>query len=380
MANQYVQVPPNSTGLKMQTFENIVGANTVEAEAVALVRTLDNTEIGTATQPVRIDPTGTTVQPTSGTDNITQLGSVVLQGAQTASTDGTGANQVVRNIPRRFGQILSTTPLASNATFTSAWFDTNQTGDMFVQATVRANQDGANPAIFIEVADDTTNSNFILTASSAQVFANNTVTVNSHISRRYWRVRYVNSITAQTTFEIVAGSFFEFPFQTGNQVSNQSGGILVQDVWTQVSQIDGVSTFPPTPVAFSQGSSFGILYYSVLPFVYNGSSWDRTRTSNVFKTLAAVAVTAGTPIAAWTPIAGKKFRLMGWCLSLSVAGSVIMKDATTELIRTPLMAAGIGISSPGMGNGILSATVNNVLNIDVTASGSVSGYVFGTEE
>lgn len=67
MANNFVQVPPNSTGLKMQTFENTVGLNTVESEAVTLVRASDNTEVGTSGQPLRTDPTGTTVQPVSGT-------------------------------------------------------------------------------------------------------------------------------------------------------------------------------------------------------------------------------------------------------------------------------------------------------------------------
>ena len=72
---------------------------------------------------------------------------------------------------------------------------------------------------------------------------------------------------------------------------------------------------------------------------------------------------------------------MGGAVSLSVAGAVIFKDATTEIWRTPLMAAGVGQEIPAnFGNGILSALANNVLNIDVTATGSVTGGVFGTEE
>src|SRR5258708_26236903 len=122
MANQFVQVPPDSTGKKMQTFENVVGANTVESEAVTLVRSSDNTEIGTAAQPARIDPTGTTTQPT--TNNKTAVGGVTVQAAQTSATDGTGANEVVRVIQRKFAAVSTTTPLAANATFTSAWIDT----------------------------------------------------------------------------------------------------------------------------------------------------------------------------------------------------------------------------------------------------------------
>jgi hypothetical protein len=100
----------------------------------------------------------------------------------------------------------------------------------------------------------------------------------------------------------------------------------------------------------------------------------------VVKNIAAQAVTAGTPVTIWTPAAGRKFRFMGGALSLTVAGSVIIKDAATEILRTPLLLAGTGIPLPPMGNGILSAAANNVCAVDVSASGSVSGFVFGTEE
>lgn len=52
MANNFIQVPPDSTGKKVQTFENTVGGNTVESEAVTLVRSSDNSEVGTAAQPL----------------------------------------------------------------------------------------------------------------------------------------------------------------------------------------------------------------------------------------------------------------------------------------------------------------------------------------
>jgi hypothetical protein len=81
MANNYVQVPPNSTGVKMQTFENTVGGNVVDAEAVTLVRSSDNTEIGTSGQPLRVDPTGTTSQPT----NLHGNAGAILDGATGAS-------------------------------------------------------------------------------------------------------------------------------------------------------------------------------------------------------------------------------------------------------------------------------------------------------
>lgn len=67
MANQFVSVQePSSPTKKMQTFENTIASNVVEAEAITLV---DSTgvEKATATNPARVDPTGTTTQPVSGT-------------------------------------------------------------------------------------------------------------------------------------------------------------------------------------------------------------------------------------------------------------------------------------------------------------------------
>lgn len=122
---------------------------------------------------------------------------------------------------------------------------------------------------------------------------------------------------------------------------------------------------------------------AVAPSWWNGSSLDREYGPNVFKTLAAVSVTAGTPVAIWTPAAGKKFRLIGFMLSLSVAGAIIFKDggnSNAEIFRTSLMGAGVGLASPWFGNGVLGFAANGALEIDVTSTGTVSGFVFGCEQ
>ena len=116
------------------------------------------------------------------------------------------------------------------------------------------------------------------------------------------------------------------------------------------------------------------------PFMFNGSTWDRQRTPSIFKTRTDASVTANTPVALWTPAAGKKFRVMGGQLSLAVAGQIILKDGTTEILRSPQLVAGATWTIPAIGNGILSAAANNVLNVDTTATGNIGGFVFGTEE
>lgn len=122
----------------------------------------------------------------------------------------------------------------------------------------------------------------------------------------------------------------------------------------------------------------------VLDGVWNGATVDRVRGPNVFKDINAVAVTAGTPVGVWTPAAGKHFRLMGYHVSLSVAGAVIFKDGgngSAVIFRTGAMPAGQGQVSPWIGNGYLGVgAAASPLQIDVSATGAVTGFVFGCEE
>lgn len=66
MVDSIIQVPPDSTGKKVQTYQNTISANLVEAEAHVQVDTTGTpVPPGTAASPVRVDPTGTTTQPVS---------------------------------------------------------------------------------------------------------------------------------------------------------------------------------------------------------------------------------------------------------------------------------------------------------------------------
>lgn len=119
-----------------------------------------------------------------------------------------------------------------------------------------------------------------------------------------------------------------------------------------------------------------------LNFLFNGATWDRERTPNVFKPLNAVAI--GTEATIWTPAAStKKFRLMGFLLSVgTAAGNVVLKDNTagTTILVLPKAALDTPFASPAMRNGILSAAANNVLTATGVATATLSGFVFGVEE
>ena len=114
---------------------------------------------------------------------------------------------------------------------------------------------------------------------------------------------------------------------------------------------------------------------------YNGATIDRERIISKFIQIKAQAVTAATPVDVYTPTTGKKFRILGYDLGLSVAGAILLEDTTgVEVLRTGTMAANTGKSSGPMGEGVLSSAANNHLFLDVTASGTINGWIGICEE
>jgi hypothetical protein len=129
--------------------------------------------------------------------------------------------------------------------------------------------------------------------------------------------------------------------------------------------------------------------------LFNGTSFDRQRTSTTFK--SATATAAGNT-AIWTPTAGKKFRLMR--VTMKLTNSATLASAGNLLAQLFDGAAGvIGIANNwfvgasgnaqhqsynfDLGNGYLSSAANNVLNVNLSVAltaGLLSITVAGTEE
>ena len=106
----------------------------------------------------------------------------------------------------------------------------------------------------------------------------------------------------------------------------------------------------------------------------------------IFKPIKAVSITAGTPVAVWTPTTGTRFRLLGFCVLPTVANvGILFEDAAgsgNEFLRFPPTAAVATAQVPMRLHpyGYLSTTVDNALFLDVTITATVSGFVYGTEE
>src|SRR6267142_3948583 len=84
------------------------------------------------------------------------------------------------------------------------------------------------------------------------------------------------------------------------------------------------TTFGQSSDGLSPSSSPAVNNWNNL---WNGASWERQRAVNVFKNVNALVITSESTV--WTPTSGKKFRLMGMCLTQGVVtGTVTLKDNT----------------------------------------------------
>lgn len=346
---------------------------------------------------------------------------------------GTASNPLNTNSAlKKTGTILTSTPLAGNGTFTSAWFDTATTGDAFVAIMARADQAGANPPGFrIEGTDDTANANFTHQLAFYQngnltgYGINTSTMICANITTRFWRVIFVNGITAQGSFELTAATSAVFnpavfPGYTSAgvsqstdtnqhppQVASFSGSNLLYALSVGLGSVssaltDGASNTTVVGAVNGGNGNPIVGQFVTLNNVFNGATWDRLRTPSIFKTVTVAATAAGNT-AVWTPTAGKKFRLMGFNITAqglaataTAAITVSFQDAAVAMpvafdVDVPAVAgvvSGITQVSGGLndyGNGILSAAANNVLNFNISAAGAgtVGTYrinVIGTEE
>lgn len=113
---------------------------------------------------------------------------------------------------------------------------------------------------------------------------------------------------------------------------------------------------------------------------FNGSTWDRFRVANIFKYATAVLAALGT-LAVWTPAAGKKFRLFGLILGASADVNLTLKDAAggTTFMVVPIKAGTVETIILPT-NGRLSAAINNVLELVCSGNATVYVSAIGTEE
>lgn len=204
------------------------------------------------------------------------------------------------------------------------------------------------------------------------------------------RIQVQSAITGPVKFTwvLTAGATSLYNF---NPSILNSGGAQATDTVTPMGAINNLNTTAAISVAMygGAGASSG------------NNSFQAYRIPQIFKTASVSAGTSGNSTV-WTPTSGKKFRLMRFDLSgsnLSAAAATVVtlsfQDNTTGLAPTydVLLPATVNTVSGttaitnwiDLGNGILSAAANNVLNLNVSsapagAAGTYRVNVCGTEE
>lgn len=148
------------------------------------------------------------------------------------------------------------------------------------------------------------------------------------------------------------------------------------------------------------GSAGDGINYPLAVMMYGRNSTQIVR-QRIVDTVKTASATASGNTAVWTPTAGKKFRLMRFRVMITAnaatAGGAVVtvkfQDATTDIasatdvyVPGTAVTTGLGAFSSewiDLGNGVLSAATNNVLNVNLSAaltSGNVRVLVAGIEE
>jgi hypothetical protein len=269
----------------------------------------------------------------SGPYMIDSAGIVTLGGTLVPVISAIGANS-------------TNTPLGIGGVFTGTAEDITRFAE--VRVSVFADQVSATDGFKMEQSTDGVNwdvsDSYTIPASTTKSFGVGCVS-------NYFRMLYTNGGVAQGAFRMQV---------TYHASLTKASSVRMQDGRSNENDFEEVAAYEA---------------------IFNGTNWDRKRTPIVYKPLNAVSIAGETTI--WTPGAGKKFRLMGYCLETgTVGGNVLLKDNTagTTILIVPFGAANGVIVESGLGNGILSAAANNLLTATGTATQTLSGYVYGTEE
>ena len=132
--------------------------------------------------------------------------------------------------------------------------------------------------------------------------------------------------------------------------------------------------------ADGQVNNSSVLFVASQNSMYNGATWDRSRTPNTGKYIQLASSAAEQNI--WTPAAGKKFRLMGFILTTDVDCNLTFRDNPTGALIFLASAKALvpTITPPNLINGFLSGNINRILTIQASAAATIFGTVFGCEE
>lgn len=242
----------------------------------------------------------------------------------------------------------------------------------------------------------------VLTGVSAQL-----VTLNSNVStlsNQLFTNALLSGISGIATSSglfvqgptSISGSTFYNPVLIGGRVqstpptfaNNQLADLQLDtrgNIKTAIYNQGGSQGASVKSVADNMSTDAGVTTVSQI-VGYNGTKLDMVRVATGYKPQDGVSI--GTEATIWTPLAGRKFRVMGYHLYSDPAGKIMLRDMRAGY--TPGAATGsagiITIVPSGsntfvnFGQGYLASGANNVLTASGITNALLYGVVFGTEE
>lgn len=369
---------------------------------------------GTNAQSISTDSTGRQVVVGGGADGAAVAGNPVLiagsdgANARTITTDSSGRVLVGGAVASGSADTGNPVKIAGKYNATLPTFADGQRTDL---------QTGSRGSLNVQIlgASSTTGASVIGTSSDAlatSVGAIGAASLNYSFNGTTWdRQRSdgttggqgvggtVASATTDSGNPVKVGAKFNssLPTFTDGQRGDlqiNSRGALRTELFSAASA--GAAIISTTSDAMSNSNIS--LYVAAHNAAFNGTSWERLRTANVFKTVTA---TASGDTAVWTPAAGKKFRLLGYTIEVTgeaaTAGGarieIVLRDNTTAIgcgssVYVPnaggtVMGAEYNSGQRTIGNGKLSAVADQILNVNLSAAlsaGVVRVNAWGTEE
>ena len=197
----YIQMPVDGSGKQVQAWSNSISGNTVYAEAVVIVDST-GTEKATSGNPLRIDPTGTTVQP-------------VLDGSSsaTASAVPADASYVGFNSSGDLVGVSSSTPLPVQVENASAiTVVSDSTGTASLSAASWTSATTVNTALTV-LSNSFTYTSALIQLSCDGSLGTGVVTIEGSIDNSNWEIvpYYLLNSGLAAGLIVTTGVYSNFP-------------------------------------------------------------------------------------------------------------------------------------------------------------------------
>lgn len=344
------------------------------------------------------------------TDTTGQL-KVLIENAPTVAQGTAAANTA--GWPVIAGGLAESTAAWTNGTTVNTALQVNVGGYSTVVVTLNQGTTLTGGVVTFEVSDTTAFTNAYSITAQPQISTAAGIAASKYNLAASTNISFAVNVSGYAAFRVRLSTVISGTATVNVGITPSSAtGLVYAIVQSSVSNTPAGGVFLVVDnqtgvVGYANNISDGLIVSeSVYGGAFSGTAnaalqgWSKSRVATVFKTIQA---TASGNTAGWTPGSGNKFRLTAYRISLTdnvtfTGGGVVtvsFQDGTTGMpiaydiyvpatALTTLVGTAYDSGYVSLGAfGILSATANNVLNVNLSgalATGNARILLAGTEE